>query len=205
MKAHIGKYPHHHNTMKIEQWWLSFHHGFDYEFVTDEMHTPLDRAVLKLLDGVLWVLNHTINPFNRWRGQKVKVHVDPWDTWNADRTLALVILPVLEQLRDTAYGYPLVDPADVPTHLKPSKEELDHFHQTMETDGKAQDRWEWVLGEMIFAFEKVIDDSWELEFYHFGENMMDVQCIDREGLEQMSNRIDNGLALFGKYYMSLWD
>ena len=206
MKVHIGKYRHHYTTSRIESWWLNLNHGVDWDLVSEADYTPIDRVIIKVLDGVQWLLNHTINEFNEWRGyQKIRVHIDPWDTWSADHTLALVILPVLEQLRDTSYGYFFVDPKDAPKNLRPSKEQIEHNEKTGMYDDKSLDRWKWVMGEMIFAFECKVNDDWEDQFYHFGDDMLDVKCVDPKGLRDTHKRIQNGFQLFGKYYQNLWD
>jgi hypothetical protein len=85
------------------------------------------------------------------------------------------------------------------------------------------DRWNWVLDEMIFAFEHLVDDKWEEKFSSGHINIVWVndeehpklkrmehgpnhtyKC-DYEGLQKVYDRIDNGLRLFGKYYRNLWD
>ena len=38
--------------------------------------------------------------------QDVDVEIHPWDTWALDYTLALIIIPALEQLRDGTHSYP---------------------------------------------------------------------------------------------------
>ena len=35
-----------------------------------------------------------------------KIHIDPWDTWSMDYTLALIILPMLNQLKESKHGAP---------------------------------------------------------------------------------------------------
>jgi len=35
--------------------------------------------------------------------------LDPYDTWNMDHTLALIIVPMLKQLKATKHGAPCVD------------------------------------------------------------------------------------------------
>jgi len=50
--------------------------------------------------------------------RKISVQIDPWDTWSADHTLALIIAPVLQKMKDDKQGAPHVDDADVPEHLR---------------------------------------------------------------------------------------
>jgi hypothetical protein len=154
--------------------------------------------------------------------RKIYVKIDRWDSWSADHTLALIILPLLKQIKENKNGSPFVDDTDVPEHLKSSsaqelsKDEKDMGH----VDANHHLRWEYVIGEMIFAFENIVDDSWQDQFYNgefdFAfkklENGMselvrdknDTSSVDREGLKEYQTRIDNGLRLFGKYYQSLW-
>ena len=147
---------------------------------------------------------------------KVSVHIDDFDTWSMDHTLAHIILPMLVQLKASKHGAPDVDNKDVPKELR--SELVDdnicptHF-----------DKWDWVMGEMIFAFESKRED-WEEQFQS-GEH--DIHWIElTEGYEGMSEmvkgpndtfeidwkgrtayqkRISNGFRLFGKYYENLWD
>jgi len=109
---------------------------------------PISRAIQ-------WVLDCVHPPINY-------VKIDRYDTWSMDHTLCHIVLPMLKQLQATKHGSPLVDDEDVPDHLKstaaPPKE------NEWDTDGNHFLRWDWVLDEMIFAFEHKIDDSWQDAF-----------------------------------------
>ena len=163
------------------------------------------------------------------RKRKIQVHIDRWDTWSMDHTLAYIILPMLKQLKATKHGAPFVDDEDVPEHLRstaalPKENEWD-------TDSNHFLRWDWVLDEMIFAFECELDDSWENEF-RSGEMDLVWKPVDREGnpvpeaeaklfqmddgpnhtyecdydgMKVVQDRIQNGFRLFGRYYQALWD
>jgi hypothetical protein len=164
-----------------------------------------------------------LNRFLTWihnkQSRTIKVKIDRWDTWSMDDTLAHIILPMLRQLNETKHGAPFVDDEDVPEELKstsaPPKEndyDLDDNHFL---------RWDWVLGEMIFAFESKLDDSWQDQFrkgeFNFkmkkldnnmsemvrGEN--DTSETDWDGMKAYQARISNGFRLFGRYYEALWD
>lgn len=118
-------------------------------------------------------------------GKKHKyVHIDYWDTWSMDITLAPIIHPMLIQLKKTQHGAPYTDDDDVPEELRstsarPKENEWD-------TDEFHFERWDWILDEMIFAFDQKIKDEWEAN-------------------EELHKRISNGFRLFGKYYENLWD
>jgi len=153
------------------------------------------------------------------------VKIDRWDTWSMDHTLAHIILPMLKQLKNTKHGAPNVDDEDVPEELKstsasPKENEWD-------TDDNHFKRWDWVLDEMIFAFEHKNDDTWQeafssgvidykseaCEWHENGKakmfKMVDgpnhtYKC-DYEGMKVVEDRIQNGFRLFGRYYQNLWD
>ena len=153
------------------------------------------------------------------------VKIDRWDTWSMDHTLADIILLMLKQLKETKHGAPFVDDRDVPEELKstsaPAKE------NEWDTDDNHFKRWDYVLDEMIFAFECKIDDSWEEKFSSGEHDMKYVACqwdgngkatmyesidgpnntykCDYEGMKVVQKRITNGFRLFGRYYEALWD
>lgn len=142
--------------------------------------------------------------------RQIEIRIDPFDTWGADHTLALIIVPMLKQLKTTKQGAPLVDDEDVPEHLRstaaPPKE-----HE-WDTDANHFKRWDWVMDEMIWAMEQVIKDD-DGQFYDHSEVNEEADFntqlhqikIDRDGLQQYHERIQNGCLLFGKYFQSLWD
>ena len=155
------------------------------------------------------------------------VKIDRYDTWSMDHTLADIILPMLKQLNTEKHGAPHVDDEDVPMELQswtsPAKDEYD-------VDGHHFARWDYVLDEMIFAFECKNDDEWDKQFWsgvsktemvesnltHFNPVTQqhektyemvehgDIKC-DWEGRKKMQERISNGFRLFGRYYEALWD
>lgn len=142
------------------------------------------------------------------RKRKIKVHIDKYDTWNLDVTLAIIVLPMLKQLNEKKRDGPFVDDADVPDELKstsaPPKE------NDYDIDDNWFKRWHWVMAEMIWAFEQMQPDSnWEdkyiitpagLDFSNYVEGVYD--C---DGMDKHQKRINNGLLLFGKYFRGLWD
>jgi len=157
-------------------------------------YQPFKEAFLEKLEDILQTIyNCTINLFLDRRVQKVKVHIDRWDTWSMDYTLAPIILPMLKQLKETKHGAPYVDPKDVPKELHPKKQTKKQ-KDNGETDSTHFERWDWVLDEMIYAFDcKANKDDVYMRFE------------DKEEMKAEQERISNGFRLFGKYYESLWD
>ena len=147
------------------------------------------------------------------------VRIDRYDTWSMDHTLADIILPMLKQLDATKHGAPHVDDEDVPEYLR------SHMAQPKEhewdTDSLWHMRWDWVLAEMIWAFEQKVKDDAEGQFFDHSAYENDNVPI-KEWLADVNNRASkvkydeaghqvwlarkaNGLRLFGKYYEALWD
>ena len=147
------------------------------------------------------------------------VRIDRYDTWSMDHTLADIILPMLKQLDATKHGAPHVDDEDVPEYLR------SHMAQPKEhewdTDSLWHMRWDWVLAEMIWAFEQKVKDDAEGQFFDHSAYENDNVPI-KEWLADINNRASkvkydeaghqvwlarkaNGLRLFGKYLEALWD
>lgn len=133
--------------------------------------------------------------------RNIKIHIDNYDVWNADSTLSLIIHPILLKLKEVKHGYPLVADEDVPENLRSTNAEPKE--NEWDLDSNASARWEWVLDEMIWAFEqKVNDEDYETQAFYDKETY---RIIDEEGLKSYHKRISNGCLLFGKYFSNLWD
>ena len=159
------------------------------------------------------------------------VKIDRWDTWSMDTTLAPIILPMLKQLKKDKHGSCQVELEDVPEKMRGTIHDewddqkcFDFYNEEIdfETDD-VHTRWDWVMNEMIWAFEQLCDDDHERQFWKVhpeidfkkypedeGKEVVPVrwsvegQC-DWDGLKEHNKRIDNGLRLFGKYFRGLWD
>jgi hypothetical protein len=125
------------------------------------------------------------------REEHVVIH--QYDTWNMDHTLALIVLPLLKQLKETTHGAPAVEFKDVPEELHPNQEEVDGLYHG-HTDENYFKRWEYVLDEMIYSFDCKANKD---EPY--------IRIDDNEEAKREQERISNGFRLFGKYYEGLWD
>ena len=142
--------------------------------------------------------------------QKISVRIDLHDTWSMDQTLAHIVLPMLVQLKRTKHGAPNTDNADVPKELRMSKKDTAQFAKDGSTDDKFFKRWDWILDEMIWAFNQKCRDDWEGDFYEYkfdGTETFGLKLVweDREGSKAHQERMTNGFKLFGKYYENLWN
>ena len=222
MKVYIGNYPNWYSTYNFENWLLEKLHKKYHWDIEEKDYTRLDKTIVWCCDKWQKVLNVTINKL--FQKRTVKIRIDKYDTWNMDETLGFIIVPMLKQLKATKHGTPWTDDEDVPVELRSTsappltQEQID----TGSCDDNMEKRWEWILDEMIWAFETHIDDNWDSQFYS-GEHdikwekdektgyskMMkgpnDTWKVNREGMEADRDRRKNGFRLFGKYYLSLWD
>jgi hypothetical protein len=157
------------------------------------------------------------------------VKIDNYDTWSMDTTLTPIILPMLKQLKETKHGAPFTEDADVPERLRSTTPAAQRAKkESWDTDGNHFKRWDWILDEMIWAFEQLADDDWEAQFhtgtsdivwvpskeldakgkpltYEMKKGPKDTRKWDKKGYMKHSARIDNGTRLFGKYFRALWD
>ena len=124
-----------------------------------------------------------IGPYRKNRAEHVEI--EPHDTWSMDHTLAMIIHPMLVQLKATTHGYPSTT---------------------------TEQEWDQILDEMIWAFEQKCRDNWEddylgdyVEDQKNGSMVGSFKWIDHEGLKTHQERMSNGFRLFGKYYENLWD
>ena len=185
---------------------------YDYNWPEEMLWSHEDFVIQAIEDGIQSVYNIFNWLWFDRRTQKVKVRIDKWDTWSMDSTLAPIILPMLKQLKETKHGAPYVYPVDVPTKLRPTKKELLEYTKKAKTDPKWFDRWDYVLDEMIWAFEQKNRDHWEDDYYGpyiESEDKRELfgrfEWIDDEGRQKHQERMTHGFKLFGKYYENLWD
>jgi hypothetical protein len=152
--------------------------------------------------------------------RKVKIRIDNYDTWSMNNTLAMIVVPMLKQLKETKQGATMVEDKDVPAELRttaaPPKKD------SWELDENFFKRWDWALDEMTWAFEQYLpDNEWE-QLYWTGEADWSFETLpdgyskmvtgpnhtlkrDEKGYKKHYNRMLQGMKLFGKYYVNLWD
>jgi len=221
MKINIGPY-NKSDIIPVRDWERNYEYMRrpDTCYLAEKDHTKIDKFVFGFFDA----LNDFVSPLNRWyynRARKVEVRIDNYDVWSADHTLGLIIAPVLKKLKECQHGSPNVDDEDVPENLRhptPGFQDASMHHL----------RWEYVLDEMIWAFEQHVEDSTaqfhhnidqlDLEFEPLPDSELSGVNInkqkdtskpaywrDDDGIAKHEARMANGRRLFAKYYCSLWD
>lgn len=178
------------------------------------------------------ILHRFLKWIDKKKKRKIKIRLHPYDIWNLDETLSIIILPLLKQLKAAKHGSPQVDLTDVPEHLQYTASTDAAFKQipfdfydddtAEEQYPSLHDRWEWVLDEIIWTFEQLQPDAnWEDQYssgeidFKFvkipGTNSSEMVHGDKhtyqtdyDARNAHQARITNGLRLFGKYYQALW-
>ena len=113
------------------------------------------------------------------------IHIDNFDCWSLDYTLARIIHPALIRLKETKHGYHELWEDGMVTHHNWDRQlHFDFIDEDIETNYLI-DKWNGVLDKMIYSFGKIMEDDY----------------FDNEEWE----RIQEGLDLFSKHYTSLWD
>lgn len=207
MKVYIGKYI---------KWWGPYQIAELIPFLNEDQQHNLGT----------WLTTTWVNKVCEWfyskTERKIKVRIDPYDTWSMDHTLALIILPMLKQIKETKHGSPYVDNEDVPEHMRHTLSKGPDDYET--EDRWIHYKWDWVLNEMIWAFETHLNEAWEDQFRHgqpvYDDTLFDDgneyqrpqlkqtnpdYWVDYDKIKEYNDRIDNGFRLFGKYYRNLWD
>lgn len=172
-----------------------------------------------------WLNNTRFRELCEWiharRKRTANIRIDDYDVWGMDHTLALIVVPMLQRLKEKKQGAPHVDDEDVPKRLRSTsappltKEEkntgspdANHFH-----------RWDWILDEIIWCFRQILnEEESESQFskdkdpakpsdepgLSFRESMDRVE-FDIKAYSDHQDRIQNGMCLFGKYLRGMWD
>lgn len=180
-------------------------YGDSWYDIDEQQYIWLDHLVAFVCEKLDKYITDPLHAITR---RKVKIKYHDYDTWNLDHTLALVILPGLKQLKASRHGYSSVENEDLPTAcLK---------------DASREERWEWVMDEMIWAFNEIANDypgadafstgNIDLRFKKLDNGLSKLDKgpnhtfnVDFDGRKKYDDRIQRGLNLFAKYYRSLWD
>jgi hypothetical protein len=179
MKVWIGGYRGHWTTQRMDKAWAKFHHGKeDWEVKRSELDA-WDAAYETFAETIRFLFCRPRN----WIANKIPrisyIKIDHYDTWSADSTLAPIILPMMIQLREKQHGAPFTEDADVPEHLRstsapPKENEYD-------TDAFHFERWDWIMGEIIFAFEQLVKEDMGEDQFRTGFADIHFQAFDKNG------------------------
>lgn len=210
MKAYIGKYPRRLQSNMSLAWyrWVT-----NDCVVNDSDISRINKMIESILDVVDDALQAVFNvcynkPFidNRDRTIRIKIHDD--DLFNLDHTISILVVELLSAFIENGQtGSPSIDADDVPDGM---------------ANSLLHDKWNYVLNEMLWAFEQHKIQTWEdqycsgevdlvrekiegTDYCEIKKGPNDTFKVDHEGVQKHHERIENGLRLFAKYFGGLWD
>jgi len=179
MLVWIGNYRYHWNTQRMDRlWYRTRYDKYDWEIERKD-RDAWDRAYEKFAE---LCQDYICQPVNWIKNKIPRIHyikIHSYDTWSADSTLAPIILPMLKMLNEKKHGAPFTEDVDVPEHLRstaapPKENEYD-------TDALHFERWDWIMGEMIWAFEQIVKDDEGEEQFRSGFSDIMFQGMDADG------------------------
>ena len=122
------------------------------------------------------------------KNRAFNIHIDDFDVWSLDYTLACIIHPALVRLKETKHGYPELWEDGMVTHHNWDRQlHFDFIDEDVETK-YLMDKWDTIMDKMIYSFEQIVEDK-----------LFDI--TDQKQLDE----IQEGIDLFAEHYTSLWD
>ena len=128
-----------------------------------------------------------IGPYRKNRA--FNIHIDDYDVWSLDYTLANIIHPALVRLKETKHGYPQLYEDGMVTNVHWDRQlHFDFIDEEVETNYLIK-KWNTILDKMIYSFSVFANDNADWAY--------------KNSLEW--DKVQEGLDLFAEHYTSLWD
>ena len=119
------------------------------------------------------------------KNRAFNIHIDDFDVWSLDYTLANIIHPALVRLKETKHGYPQLYEDGMVTNAHWDRQlHFDFIDEDVETNYLIK-KWDNILDKMIYSFDCIKKD-----------NNLEIEDWDK---------VQEGLDLFAEHYTSLWD
>ncbi len=208
MKVYIGPYKNYFGTYQLAG--LLRHFGVSED--------RCDEIGEKLQDSFVGKLLHS---FDGRRKRKIKIRIDKYDTWSMDHTLAMIVLPMLKQLKETKHGSAGGMKEFAMTSEGTSQYCFDFYAEGDDAAWEAgHKKWDETLDKMIWSFEQILDDGADSQFWikrKEGEepsispslvekfDIVRDMKFDHVAYRKHYERVEEGLQLFGKHFQDLWD
>lgn len=178
MLVWIGNYRYYWNTQRLERLWYKMRYDkYDWEVPKKEWDR-WDRAFERTME---FCRDYICQPVN-WIKNKIPrlniIKIHRYDTWSMDSTLAPIILPMLKQLNECKHGAPFTEDSDVPLYLRST--EADPKDNEWDVDSLHFKRWDWIIGEMIWAFEQLNKEDEGEDQFRKGDSDIMFQAIDAD-------------------------
>ena len=142
----------------------------------------------------------------------IDIHIDDYDVWGMDSTLAIIIVPMIERLKEKTHGAPCIEANEVPERLV-SMEVDDNWDGPGEHDNNIFKTWNNVLDEFIWVFSRIREDdiiernTAESATVGYEKHTMfgNTWYANDAKIEEEYKRVQEGCELFGKFFQNLWD
>jgi hypothetical protein len=127
------------------------------------------------------------------------IRIDEHDTWDFDRRIARVILPMLLQFRLSLNREHFSFPSDLNPVMEFYYDDqlvfdfLDADAEIREGEARATDVWRAHVDAMIWSFDRIVKDP----------NLMGFK--DHGGYDAYQERVQRGVSLFAKFFFSLYE
>lgn len=121
--------------------------------------------------------------------RKIKIKIHNYDTYDLRSTLAIVIAASLKKFKKNKCGIPMF-----------CFPQLEDYSPTEQEETIAKNNWDAILDSMIFAFDELAQEKEENKIYDM--NLSPEQT--KKELDELREKVQEGLDLFAKHYKSLW-
>lgn len=143
--------------------------------------------------------------------RRIDITIHKWDSYSGYYTLAMIILPVLKDLKKNYSGVPSVIYPD--DHFKKPQNEQDRDFKIY------QKEWKRIIDTMIWSFNEIVNDmkgekkAWKKNGKKEKWKKLDNDMIklletgykfDKPIYDEYHKRVQEGLDNFAKYYLNLW-
>ena len=125
----------------------------------------------------------------------VDIEVHDYDVFDVDVTIATIVLPLLQKLKQVRM------------------ERIDLFISDEPDEVKAEQQEQWLLDELIWVMHEIVEGCPGSDQF-FDESAVDPNTdlmtqvnamkFDSVGYDAYQERISNALKLFGEHFRSLW-
>ena len=155
---------------------------------------------------------HIGNPVNNSGDRKISIDVNEDDVWNMDTQLAMIIFPMLLQLKGSQIAIPAQFAEDIGGEDYVEQQSFDFYYNSY-SDAFSENakKWDETLDKMIWSFQQIAYCDYYSKYHHRPEqgktNMNDNSVnnwYDLVGHNEHERRIQEGINLFAQYYRALW-
>lgn len=172
-------------------------------------------------------VNLTKYPKDPSKERKIDIRIDKWDLWDFRSSVGLIILEWLKQFKDyNKHGVPGDMPAFSQTQESYTPQmAFDFYIKDNPPYSLAEKEWDDILEKMIWSFDEIINETngdcyWTVKPEADWDDLRDDTPnengfyelkwkvegkLDKTKMQQYNDRIQEGLDLFAKYCVNLWD